>query len=585
MTASPNAVAGRFAAAFALLLAIYAAGYTSLEGHQLRTLQRLVAVTAVGLMAVAGFGGAIGRWALERFQRFDAWARGRPSRVPVLLAILVLAYTAFWCAVTFLRHYYFHSSYDLAIMDQVVWNSSEGRLFARSIESTSDLGDHVRPYLTLLGVLYLVVASPYVLLTVQSLVLGLSAVPLYRLARRKIDSPAVALLAAFCLLAFPPLGFVNRFDFHVEMLSVPLLILAYDRLDARNLRRASLFMALALLCKENLGLTVAALGIAAGLIYGRWRFGLVWAVIGVAYSTVALFVVIPAFRGAPSDTLARYEWLSDTPSGMLAAALSEPMLVAERIFTVDHLLSLLQAFAPLAFVPLLGWPALLPTVPAYLYNFLASHSAQGAIYVHYMAPVIPFIFVAAVFGLRRLGERAPSMAHADAREPIRPDRTVALAALLMTAAVAGSWIYENPVTGNSTVVMAASAQLVPMGSTAPIPIVWPNDAAIREGLRQVPGRIGLLTTTYYAPHLSQRTWIEMIPRAPVSGLNAEAEAIFLNVRDPRGWSCHDYFEVVSAAAASDFGLEFERDGVLLLRRSQGDRPRLREVVRSWQGCE
>jgi hypothetical protein len=133
--------------------------------------------------------------------------------------------------------------------------------------------------------------------------------------------------------------------------------------------------------------------------------------------------------------------------------------------------------------------------------------------------------------------------------------------------------------------MAASAQLVPMGSTAPIPIVLPNDAAIREGLRRVPGRIGLLTTTRYAPHLSQRSWIEMIPRAPVSGLTADAEAIFLNVRDPRGWSCTDYFEVLSAAAASDFGLEFERDGVLLLRRSQGDRARLREVVRSWQGCE
>ena len=65
-------------------------------------------------------------------------------------------------------------------------------------------------------------------------------------------------------------------------------------------------MALSLFTKENLGVTVAMLGIMAGFYYKHWRFGLTWAFVGLAYSLVALLVVIPAFRGEPSDTLARY---------------------------------------------------------------------------------------------------------------------------------------------------------------------------------------------------------------------------------------------------------------------------------------
>jgi uncharacterized membrane protein len=570
----------------ALLLAASAVmASTSLDGHQLRTFQRLSLVSGLGLLVVAAAGERIRSRLVQPLVRFEAWLAVRPSRAALVLAALVLAYVVLWCGVSFLRHYYFHSSYDLAIMDQVAWNSSNGRLFARSIEVDNDLGDHVRPYLTGLGLLYALQSSPYVLLGFQSLVLGLSAIPLYRLARRQSGSPAVGLILAFCLLAYPPLGFLNRFDFHIEALSVPLLILAYDRLDAGSLRTASVFMALTLLCKENLGLTVAALGVVAALFHGRRAFGAAWAVIGTAYSLAALLIVIPAFRGAPSDTLSRYEWLGDMPSGMLWAAVSQPALIVQKIFTFDHLLTLLQSFAPLAFVPLAGWPLLLPTVPTYGYNFLASHPAQATIYVHYMAPVIPFVCIAAVAALRRAGGNPRS----SPGTAVPLQRKVALLSVLMAAATVASWIYQNPITGNATVVLSTTPTLMPtetaVGSAPRVPLIWPNHNAIREGLQHVPDGVGVLTTTYYAPHLSQRMWIEMIPKAPVSDLDSRAETVFLNLRDPRSWTCEDYLEVLRAAAGSDFGVAFSQDGVIVLQRTAGDRAHLSDLLHSWRGCD
>ncbi|MGE5305031.1 MAG: DUF2079 domain-containing protein, partial [Alphaproteobacteria bacterium] len=493
------------------------------------------------------------------------------------------------CGVTFLRHYYFHSSYDLAIMDQVVWNTAQGRLFGRSIEQdvTNDLGDHVRLYLAALSLIYLVIPSAYVLLVFQSLVLPLSALPLYVLARRKFDSPAIGLAAACCALAYPPLGFVNRYDFHIEVLSIPFLIAAYERIDVGDLRRASLWMALTLFTKENLGLTVAMLAIMAGLLYKHWRFAISWTLVGAAYSLLALFVVIPAFRGEPSDTLARYQWLGHAPSQMLWAMLSQPVFVLQRMFAAEHILTLLQLFAPLAFLPLLGLPELLPALPALAYNFLAQWPSQTTIYYHYMAPVIPFVLISAVMGLRRLIQ-SPWMARLlrdVAVEASGSRRAAGLGVSLMMAATLASWIYQNPVTGNASLVWGAAPQIVPMGQQAPVPMIWSNDAAIRQGLRQVPDDAPLLTTTNYAPHLSHRPWIRMIARVPVSGLRPQTEVIFLNLRDLRFWNCEDYFENLKAAAQLNFGVIFYRNDVILLQKSKGDTKTLRNLLTRWPGCK
>jgi uncharacterized membrane protein len=542
--------------------------------------------STVGLLLVAAAGGSVSHLALDKLGRLEVWIVARPARIRFLLAGLILGYCVLWCAVTFLRHYYFHSSYDLGIMNQVAWNTSQGRLFARSIEVSSDLGDHVRPYLAVLGIAYIVLPSAYLLLGFQSLVLALSAVPLYVLARRHLNSSTLGLLVAFCFLAYPPLGFVNRYDFHVEVISIPLLIAAFERIDAGDVKRASLFMALTLFCKENLGLTVAALGITAGLCYKARRFGAIWAVTGVAYSAVALLVVIPAFRGEPSDTLSRYHWMADTPSQMLWALLSQPWLVLQRIFAVEHILTLLQLLAPFAFLPLAGWFGLLPAAPTLTYNFLAEWTTQATIYSHYMAPAIPFMPIATVLGLRRLAGDSWSTVFKGlpATDHVRSRRPVALGAIVMVVATLASWIYQNPVTGKGSVSLGQAAQTVPNGAKTAVPLVWPNDAAIREGLKQVRDDARVLTTSYYAPHLSKRVWIEMIPKAPVANLVPEADAIFLNLRDSRWWTCEDYFASLRAAAQANFGVVFNRDFVLLVEKGRGEQTELKNLVRAWRGC-
>jgi uncharacterized membrane protein len=364
------------------------------------------------------------------------------------------------------------------------------------------------------------------------------------------------------------------------------LIAAYERIDVDDLKSASVLMALTLFTKENLGLTLAMLGIMAGVCYKHWRFALTWAVIGIAYSLVALLVVIPAFRGEPSDTLARYEWLGNTPSQMLWGLLSQPFVVLQRILAAEHVLTLLQLFAPLAFLPLLGLPALLPAIPTLIYNFLAEWPSQTVIYQHYMVPVIPFVLIAAVMGLHRL-VTSPWVARflkTISTGGFQFNRPGGFGVIVMLAAILTSWIYENPVTGNAALVWGKTPVIVPMGKEIPVPMIWPNDEAIRQGLRLVPVNVPVLTTTNYAPHLSHRPWIEMIPRAPVQTLDPDVEVIFLNLRDLRFWSCDDYFETLKAAEELSFGVTFYQDDVISVQKDKGDTNKLRDLLFHWSGC-
>jgi len=568
------------------------AGRLSPDLHPLWVFQRIVRLIGLGLVVASTVGEYIDRWAVETLERLDRWILRDGRRARLLLIVLILMYAVLWAGVTFLRHYYFHSKgFDLGIQDQVVWNTAQGRPFSRSFEVTNDLGDHVRPYLALLSPVYVVLPSPYVLLAFQSFALALSAWPLYRLGKRKFNSPAIGLAVAFCGLAYPPLGFLNRADFHCEVVAVPLLIAAYERVDVDDLRNAAVFMGLVLFAKEDTGLTVAALGLIVAFYHKRWRFGLTWAFVGVAYSLIALFLIIPAFRGAPSDTLARYQWLGDTPLEMLRTIVSRPGCVLQRIIMAKHTLTSLQLLAPLAFLPLLSLPALLPAVPTLLYNYMAQFPFQETIYFHYMATVIPFMSIAGVLGLHWLTTSAWGGRSWGLILPrqMRSGQGIGLGLSMMLLATLASWAYENPITTNTLTSSVTVRQMKKTGrnpeALSSPPIVQPNDAAIREGLKHVPDDAYLVTTIHYAPHLSQRRNIQVL-FAPELILDSGVEAIFLNLKDVRvGMSYEDYRQYLESAARSGFGVTFYRDGVLLVQKGTGDFGQLRRLLDSWPGCE
>ncbi|MCX6784345.1 MAG: DUF2079 domain-containing protein [Candidatus Komeilibacteria bacterium] len=160
---------------------------------------------------------------------------------------------------------YFHFGYnglDLAIFNQVLFNSSHGNLYYFTIHPQSYLGDHFNLWLAPLSLLYSLWRQPQFLLIWQTIILGATAWPIFKLAK-KFVSPELACLIGWTWLLNPLVQNTNVFEFH----ELPLAIFLFAWLTIFWLEnRSGPFYSLALLSvmvREDVALAVMMFGLLA----------------------------------------------------------------------------------------------------------------------------------------------------------------------------------------------------------------------------------------------------------------------------------------------------------------------------------
>jgi len=485
---------------------------------------------------------------------------GRRSRaVVLLLVVLVVAFVAAYGWLSIVRHQRFNSTgYDLAINEQIVWNTLHGRFFASSLEVDNSFADHFRPFLLVLLPPYALFPSPVTLLVLQVLGLALGAIPLYRLAQHKLSSPTVALAVVASYLLYPAVGFTGRFDFHIEVFAIPAFIAAFYALERGRWKQTSFWLVIPLLCKENMGLTVAAFGLYVLLVRRQYTFGAIWMVIGVGAFWATSFWLLPAVRGESLDALSRYSWLGSSPPQMLVALVTRPAEIWRQVTEPSRLLYLLQLFLPVGFLALGGWRELLPAVPGLALNLLARHHCQPTIYCQYAVPVIPFIFVAAVYGLSRF-------------ESVGVSRWAwrAIGLALVPLALASLWI-DNPFTEEQ----ALPSALTQIG----------NAEVVEMALQTVPAEASLVTTNDYAPHLAQRAQLYIIGIPAQREAPVDPEVVFINLYDQEYIVCDQYRDYLSQLDVERYGVICRTGGLIVIQKDAGSNELFRDFILNWNNC-
>lgn len=478
-----------------------------------------------------------------------------------LLAVLIVAWIVVMAAFALARHNRLNSSaYDLAIYSQAVWNTSQGRPFASSFEVENLLGDHVQLILLLLAPGYWLWPDAGVLLVAQAIALGLAAIPLYRLAGRAFPaSPYLPLAFAFAYLLYPAVGFINRYDFHAIAFTIPILLFTLDALESGRPRLATALVLLALACNEEVGLTIFALGLYIALVKKRPRLGAAWSILGLAWSLFALFVIINGLRGGADDATTRYLWLGEDLPAIARTVLTRPL------FVLQHQLSdplrqqfLLRLLLPVAFLALLSPAMLAVGLPCLAYNLLSETHSQSSIYFHYISPLIPFIFAAAIQGAARLQNWLAGRS--------LPAPAVILTALLLGTTAA--WWLDNPFT---TPVDVPHFPVYALEQR-------PDQAAFAEAKALLPPAASVGTTMAYAPHVASRERLDLFYH---KGIREDkvyhylpADYLLLNLTDLR-WFVNPrvYYAMIETAIGRDgYQAIYFRDDVLLLTREPLPRP-------------
>jgi uncharacterized membrane protein len=469
----------------------------------------------------------------------------RLPNAALTVAAAMAAYGAGFAALSVLRQRAFATGrFDLGNMVQAVWWTAHGHPLQMTNlhgEQISRLAAHVDPILAVFGPLWWIWPSPDLLLVTQALAVAAGAWPVFLLARKHLESSRAALGFALAYLLYPATGWLTLNEFHPVALATPLLLFAFWYLDNDRLLPFALFAVAAAACKEEIGLVVAGFGLWYALAKRRRIEGAAIALLGVAWSAIAIAVVIPHFHTAgESDFYGRYSEVGGSAAGIVKTAFTDPLRILDAAFSTRDLRYLLELVAPLAALCLLAPLVLIAAVPELAINLLSATPTQTSIHFHYTAGLIPPLVIAAVLGAKRLTRW-----------------TVPVAVAVVVAALLGNYRL-GPITGWRHVPGGARFQ-------ATAARVTDHDRIAARALTLIPKTAVVSATNTLGAHLSARRRVLSFPFVQ--------NATWIAADETQPGYADRYAPLPTAIQLAalrrnpDWRLVFEQDGVLVFNRA------------------
>ncbi|MFJ5830232.1 DUF2079 domain-containing protein [Streptomyces sp. NPDC093089] len=419
------------------------------------------------------------------------------------------------------------TGYDLGIFTQIVKSYSELSAPYSPLKGPdyNTLGDHFHPILALLSPAYRAFPSSYTLLVCQAALVAFSITPLMKWAY-EVRGRKFAYWIGVSYGASWGLAKLISFDFHEVALAVPLLTLSLCAAGRKNWRAALLWSLPLVLVKEDLGLTVAAIG-----AYAAWKgprtVGLAVAAFGVASTALEMLVILPYFN--PVGKFAY--WPTPTPeeTGLLVQA-------AEAFWPPIKWLTVFMIVAPTGFLALRS-PLLLVALPTLAWRFTSPNPFHWGTDFHYSAVLMPVAFAAAV--------------HAVATG--RVTARAFLPACVIGALTTGVTFFTHPL-----------HELV-------LPRTWSETAYVRTAdslLAEIPDGATVAASNRLAAQLADRATVSEICLFPRSFPPSEPpQWLIYDAADPSDPECAAGKAMEAAAPdVPGYRMVDRRDGISLFRR-------------------
>ncbi|XTZ19597.1 MAG: DUF2079 domain-containing protein, partial [cyanobacterium endosymbiont of Rhopalodia fuxianensis] len=237
-----------------------------------------------------------------------------------------------------LRHFLFQSNaLDLGWFDQSIFLISRGKTPIVSFVDNHILGDHAAFILYPLALFYVIYANVHWLFAIQAVALGFGAVPVYRLALKSGLQKNLALTMSEVYLLYPLVFNLNLFDFHSEVIALPILFWAILEVKNNNFWRFLLAIIIILSCKAVLSLTVAAMGLWLFFFERKRLYGSIALGLGLFWLLITTQVIIPQFSGDKVAALGRYSFLGDSVGEIIKNLFLNPEIVFSKLFTLANL--------------------------------------------------------------------------------------------------------------------------------------------------------------------------------------------------------------------------------------------------------
>jgi uncharacterized membrane protein len=354
-----------------------------------------------------GSGRAVGwrRWAPDSFGLPEFSLPELRRVVPhLVVAALMLAYTIYYSRLTVEFHRgYGTPGFDFGIPDQGIWLLSRFKAPFVTIMGRNLFADHTSFILLLLVPVYWFYPHGAALLVIQSGLLALGALPVYALARKRLGSPALAIVLAGAFLLHPALQWGNLEQFHAECFLVPLIGAAiYAAVEWRPwLLIAS--VGLCLLVKEDVAFLILPLGVWVAMRRSP-RTGARIVVAAVVASFVATQVVMRGLFGIPELHADRLPFGGGLHH-FATAVVRTPGKVLDYLRSDRRPFYAWQMTFPSALVFVRSVEVAAIGVGVLAVNIISDFGYQHQVHYHYSMPLVPVIALGTVFAIGTLKAR------------------------------------------------------------------------------------------------------------------------------------------------------------------------------------
>ena len=304
-------------------------------------------------------------------------------------------------------HFYVDFSHWTQILHNIVTNGKPTNLSQELLVpgTLNYFSVHFTPPLYVLAVPFKLWPYSETLIIMNYLLMVSSIIPLYKLALTCHKGKRFGLFMVALLLWYPTFQYIVLYEFEMLRFSIPIILWMLYFWEKKNTVLYFLFVLLAVLVREEVGLTIMMFGVYVVLFEKRRLIGGTTIFIGLVAFTVITRIVMPLLR-----TEANYEHIAafcfsafgNTPVEVIKTVISHPRQVFSAILQPIKAANVFMLFLPLLFVPLLAPLVLISTLANFGIVLLSKSITHSSYMLYYVSPSIPFIFYAFIKGWPRL---------------------------------------------------------------------------------------------------------------------------------------------------------------------------------------
>ncbi len=346
------------------------------------------------------------------------WWEGLRDQLPALVRrqgplILVvsgsLIYAIFFSFYLLRWHYKMRTgNFDISINNNLMFGGLHGDFLKSTVAFPSDPGKYLAAHAKfghyLFLPIYALYPKPETLLVIQSTLIGGSAIPLFAFARRHISEWMAAVVTLVFLLYYPMHG-ASFSEFQNVPIAAFFVLCVVWAVDAKRYVLTGIFVAIALLMREDVPIGLAVIGMFLLLTGHRPLPGLVMAAVSTVYFLVLRFYVMDEAGDWWFPNMYK-ELGADNEKGfksVIKTMLSNPLFTLNKLLVEKKLIYLLHLLVPIAFLPARRWYLWAAFIPGALLTLLVTNYDPPITFsFHYTMHWAPYLFLAVVLALKAL---------------------------------------------------------------------------------------------------------------------------------------------------------------------------------------